>query len=36
MVELIIFAESGLFFGFFPPGDSLLVTVGALAALPNS
>ncbi len=23
---LIIFAESGLFFGFFLPGDSLLLT----------
>ncbi|MGF1948881.1 DedA family protein, partial [Enterococcus gallinarum] len=29
---LIIFAESGLFFGFFLPGDSLLVTAGILAA----
>jgi membrane-associated protein len=28
----IIFAESGLFFGFFLPGDSLLLTVGLLAA----
>src|SRR5438270_9919435 len=28
----IIFAESGLFFGFFLPGDSLLVTAGLLAA----
>lgn len=27
----IIFAESGLFFGFFLPGDSLLVTAGLLA-----
>jgi membrane-associated protein len=27
----IIFAESGLFFGFFLPGDSLLLTVGVLA-----
>jgi membrane-associated protein len=36
VVILIIFAESGLFFGFFLPGDSLLVTVGALAALPTS
>lgn len=36
LVALIIFAESGLFFGFFLPGDSLLVTVGALAALPTS
>lgn len=28
----IIFAESGLFFGFFLPGDSLLLTAGFLAA----
>ena len=27
----IIFAESGLFFGFFLPGDSLLLTTGLLA-----
>ena len=27
----IIFAESGLFFGFFLPGDSLLFTAGLLA-----
>lgn len=27
----IIFAESGLFFGFFLPGDSLLLTCGLLA-----
>jgi membrane-associated protein len=27
----IVFAESGLFFGFFFPGDSLLVTAGLLA-----
>jgi membrane-associated protein len=27
----IIFAESGLFFGFFLPGDSLIVTAGLLA-----
>jgi len=26
-----IFAESGLFFGFFLPGDSLLLTAGLLA-----
>jgi len=31
-IFLIIFAESGLFFGFFLPGDSLLVTAGLLAA----
>jgi membrane-associated protein len=28
----IVFAESGLFFGFFFPGDSLLFTAGLLAA----
>lgn len=28
----IIFAESGLFFGFFLPGDSLLLIAGVLAA----
>ncbi|MFC1710042.1 DedA family protein [Patescibacteria group bacterium] len=28
----IIFAETGLFFGFFLPGDSLLVTAGLLAS----
>lgn len=31
-VGLIIFAESGLFFGFFLPGDTLLFTAGFLAA----
>jgi membrane-associated protein len=31
-VWLIIFAESGLFFGFFFPGDSLLFTAGFLAS----
>lgn len=36
VVWFVIFAESGLFFGFFLPGDSLLVTCGALAALPTS
>lgn len=29
-VLLIVFAESGLFFGFFLPGDSLLFTTGLL------
>lgn len=28
----IVFAETGLFFGFFLPGDSLLVTAGILAS----
>ena len=30
-VFVFIFAESGLFFGFFLPGDSLLFTAGVLA-----
>lgn len=29
---LVVFAESGLFFGFFLPGDSLLFTAGLLAS----
>ena len=29
----IVFAESGLFFGFFLPGDSLLFTAGLFASL---
>ncbi|MDP3985001.1 MAG: DedA family protein [Acidimicrobiia bacterium] len=29
---VIVFAESGLFFGFFLPGDSLLFTAGLFAA----
>ena len=32
IVFLIIFAESGLFIGFFLPGDSLLFTAGFLAS----
>lgn len=28
----IVFAESGLFFGFFLPGDSLMLTAGLLAS----
>lgn len=32
-VFAIVFAESGLFFGFFLPGDSLLFTAGLLASL---
>src|ERR671914_2134755 len=28
----IVFAESGLYFGFFLPGDSLLFTAGLLAS----
>lgn len=31
-VILIVFIESGLFFGFFLPGDSLLFTAGFLAS----
>jgi membrane-associated protein len=31
----IIFVETGLLFGFFLPGDSLLVTAGLLASQPN-
>lgn len=37
-IGLIVFAESGLFIGFFLPGDSLLFTAGLLSArgtLPN-
>ena len=31
-ILFIVFAESGLFFGFFLPGDSLLFTAGFLAS----
>jgi membrane-associated protein len=31
-IFLFVFAESGLFFGFFLPGDSLLFTAGLLAS----
>lgn len=31
-VTLVVFAESGLFFGFFLPGDTLLFTAGFLAS----
>ena len=31
-VVFVIFAESGLFFGFFLPGDSLLFTAGILSS----
>lgn len=31
-LAIIIFSETGLFFGFFLPGDSLLVTAGLFAA----
>ncbi len=32
LLFLIIFAETGLFAGFFLPGDSLLITAGLIAA----
>jgi membrane-associated protein len=32
---LVVFAESGLFIGFFLPGDSLLFTAGLLSATTN-
>ncbi len=31
-ITAIVFAESGLFFGFFLPGDSLLFTAGVLSS----
>ena len=31
-ITTIVFVETGLFFGFFLPGDSLMVTAGILAA----
>jgi membrane-associated protein len=34
ILAAIIFAESGLFFGFFLPGDSLLLTAGLLSSKP--
>ncbi len=34
-LALIVFSETGLFFGFFLPGDSLLVTAGIFAARGN-
>jgi membrane-associated protein len=34
-IIIIIFAESGLFFGFFLPGDSLLFTAGLFASQGN-
>lgn len=33
-VGAVLFAETGLLIGFFPPGDSLLFTAGVLAAAP--
>jgi membrane protein DedA with SNARE-associated domain len=32
LAALVVFAETGLFVGFFLPGDSLLLTVGVLTA----
>jgi len=32
-VPIVIFVETGLFFGFFLPGDSLLLTVGVLGVV---
>lgn len=32
LILIIVFAETGLFFGFFLPGDSLLFTAGLLCA----
>ncbi|NTU94144.1 MAG: DedA family protein, partial [Chlorobiaceae bacterium] len=32
LLFLIVFAETGLFAGFFLPGDSLLITAGLIAA----
>ena len=32
LILLIVFAETGLFFGFFLPGDTLLFTAGLLSA----
>jgi membrane-associated protein len=32
MIAAIVFAESGLFLGFFLPGDTLLLSAGVLAA----
>jgi len=35
LICAIVFVETGFFVGFFLPGDSLLVTAGVFAALPN-
>ena len=32
LICTIVFVETGLFFGFFLPGDSLLITAGVFAA----
>src|ERR1044071_8007997 len=36
LVALIIFAETGLFVGFFLPGDSLLFVTGLMIANSNN
>jgi membrane-associated protein len=35
LICFIVFIETGFLVGFFLPGDSLLVTAGVFAALPN-
>lgn len=35
LLLIIVFAETGIFFGFFLPGDSLLFTAGLLANTKN-
>ncbi len=35
VLTAIVFTETGLLFGFFLPGDSLLVTAGLLASQPD-
>jgi membrane-associated protein len=32
LILLVVFVENGIFFGFFLPGDTLLLTAGALCA----
>ena len=36
LVCTIVFVETGLFVGFFLPGDSLLFALGALSATPGT
>ena len=36
MAYLIVFVETGLFFGFFLPGDSLLGSAGVSKNIPAS
>ena len=33
VIPIVVFVETGLFFGFFLPGDSLLLTAGVLASV---